>query len=144
MAAVLFSDLVGLNEDELLSVSNRNGNYLYDSIESYSENKNQKDALSIKLNIFLDKYNKLVKKKDILIGTELIEEIYKEFVIIPYFRSLSRGETRVANLEYLISLSKTYQNSGDFTIDGFINYIKDVKQRKLDFGEKNIAKVKIL
>lgn len=148
LIGLLKSDFFGISDNELISiklfmdeekVNNKDSDkilYYYDVCVKYAE---KNDEIAEKIRYFLDFYKEIRSMsvyKDIY---EVITIIYEKLLVKEYFSSLPLGKERRANLEMLLDISQKFVDIGDTSINSFISYISELKNRNNDINSAKIS-----
>ena len=67
--------------------------------------------------------------------SEIINIIYNKTLIYNFFGSMRNGNVKISNLDMLIKVAKSYENSSYTGLYNFIKHIEKIKERKEDDGE---------
>ena len=138
LLGVLHSFIGGLSETDLANIKKGHKQILlYDAISLYLAN-GRDEALKSRLTAFLDKlshYRLMSKRMGVY---ELLLRIYAKEGIYERFRALNLGEQRVANLKILLEKAQEFSGTGYTGLFTFLQYIENIRNRDIDFGEANI------
>ncbi|MBQ8663212.1 MAG: helicase-exonuclease AddAB subunit AddA [Eubacterium sp.] len=70
---------------------------------------------------------------------ELIQRIYQETGYLDYVTALPGGERRRANLDMLVELAISYENTSYQGLFDFVRYIEKMLRMELDYGEAELV-----
>lgn len=70
---------------------------------------------------------------------ELIQNLYRETGYLDYVTALPGGERRLANLNMLVELAISYENTSYQGLFDFVRYIEKMIRFELDYGEAEIV-----
>ena len=70
---------------------------------------------------------------------ELIQNIYRQTGYLDYVTALPGGERRRANLEMLVEVAISYENSSYQGLFDFVRYIEKMIRMELDYGEAELV-----
>ncbi len=94
--------------------------------------------LSIKIKKFLDDlryFRSIARYKSV---SSIISIIYEKTLLYNFFGSMRNGNIKMANLDMLIKVAKTYETSSYTGLYNFVKYIEKIKERKEDDGEAKV------
>ena len=131
MAAVLKSEIVGLDEEEMAQVRVRDESVPFAAAALAAMQEEDADE---KLVRFYDKYTSLRGMRDLPIH-ELIQKILDVTGYGSYVAALPAGERREANLAMLIEKAADYEKTSYRGLFHFIRYIDLLQKYEIDFGE---------
>lgn len=131
MAAVLKSEIVGLDEEELAQVRVRDESVPFAAAALAAMQEEDADE---KLVRFYEKYTSLRGMRDLPIH-ELIQKILDVTGYGSYVAALPAGERREANLAMLIEKAADYEKTSYRGLFHFIRYIDLLQKYEIDFGE---------
>ncbi|MBO7336899.1 MAG: hypothetical protein J6U42_08190, partial [Lachnospiraceae bacterium] len=134
-AAVLYSHFVNMDAEEVAKVVTgygmKNGKrtgLLYDAARlAAHDNK--------KLSEFFDVYDELCRASEHLNVHDLLELLYERTGYKDLVSVMPQGDRRRGNLENLIQLAVTFENSSYAGVHDFLRYIERLEDSEKDFGE---------
>ena len=133
MAAVLKSPIVGLDNEELAELQNRELGF------SRSAMNAMKEATEGKLYEFNKVYHELRQVvKDTPIH-EVLELLFEKTGIRQFMLQLPAGEKRGANLDMLLEKAITYESTSYKGLFHFVRYIDNLQKYEVDFGEADVS-----
>ena len=136
LLTVLRSPIFNFNINELISIRNssKKGNY---SNAFYEYPINNKDDLSIKIDLFKEKIKKWKNKSRYLNLDELLWEIMTETGYYNYVGIMPGGKGRQGNLRLLIDRAEQMEKT---SISGLFNFISIINKMKISKTELGTAK----
>ncbi len=137
LAAVLMSPLFMFTDDEMimLRLENRKG-HLYHALLAVYNGENTVETteqLKLKVNAVIGTVSELRMLAASRSLVELIQYIYEKTDFISLVYMMEDGEKKRANLRALLEYARTYQQSSDEGLDGFLRYIDRTLEIKGDF-----------
>lgn len=125
MATVLRSNIVGLNDAELLTIRS-NGDYssFVEAVIEYSKND---DAISYKINKLLKELDEYRFKLSSSALKEIVLDIISKYSLKNYFYSFVDGGQKVKNIEIFINLldNKNYEHN----LSRFLDYVELLSEK---------------
>ena len=131
MAAVLKSQIVGLDEEEMAQIRVRDETVPFAAAALAAMQEEDADE---KLREFYEKYTLLRGMRDLPIH-ELIQKILDVTGYGSYVAALPAGERRAANLAMLIEKANDYEKTSYRGLFHFVRYIDLLQKYEIDFGE---------
>ncbi len=141
MAAVLYSEFGGFTADDLAALKINYGRKtesghqksLYDMVKAAAAHGHEKACAILML------LAQLREEAAFRTVHEIVEKIYEVTGYKDAVTVLPGGDMRAANLDYLVTLAKKYENSSYAGLHDFLRYIDRLMERDEDIGEANGA-----
>ena len=163
LAAVLLSPMFAFNEDELSYIKQvKRRSTLFESMSTYLYIYNKKneaeesetgkedepeegsedtdkyqietdEKIAKKIEVFMTFLEKLRDDASFVPAADIAERIYRETGIYDYFASMTDGDRRCANLDYLMHLIAG--GTGGTTLHAFVEHMSELAETKSDMGE---------
>lgn len=127
LVTVLRSPIVGLTDNELVEIRNKNRQSSFYEAVCESKEKN-------KVSIFLEMLEELQIKQEYLKLDELIWYIYEKTGYYNYVSLMPDGNLKTANLKMLFEKAKDYEQGSFKGLYNFINFINRVSKSNSDMG----------
>ena len=147
MAAVLKSQIVGLDDEELAEIAIFQKNYKQDESEECTQQLSfakaafqmMEQATEGKLYVFYQTYCDIREKtKDTPIH-ELIEYALEKTGYGSFVYALPAGAQRTANLNMLLEKAIAYEKTSYKGLFHFVRYIEQLQKYDVDFGEADVT-----
>lgn len=136
LVAVLRSPIVGYTDEQLSRIRLEYPECSFtEAVFAYGE-AHEEDAC---LQKFLNLYETMRQKSVDTSIHRMIQLFYLQTGYVEYVSALPGGAVRKANLEKLIDLAVTYENSSFRGLFHFVNYIEKLKKYQVDFGEADLT-----
>lgn len=137
--AIMLSPMFMITDDELAMLrANYKKGHIYDALLRAIENAGE-DGLPPefieKLKYIRDTLTKLRMYSATMSLMELIKKIYDRTDFISVIRMYDDGEKKRANLRALLEYARTYQESSDDGLSGFLRYIDRIVKINGDFSQ---------
>ncbi|WP_339215928.1 helicase-exonuclease AddAB subunit AddA [Ornithinibacillus sp. FSL M8-0202] len=133
LASVLKSPILGFNENELAKIRLADPrNTYFEAVENYR--KNHDDAISAKLNRFMELLERfrLAARQGAL--SELIWQIYRETGFFDFVGGMPGGRQRQANLRALYDRARGYETTSFRGLFRFLRFIERMEEKGDDLG----------
>ncbi len=133
LAGVLRSPLFNFTEEDLLKIRSASRGNFYDAMIKY---QSQSGNTALKCRNFL---NKLSVWRDMSVSLqidEFCEYILRDTGLISFAVSLPGGEERVANINLLLELARSFKNNGFKSLFSFVTHLDKMKTEKKQKGPK--------
>lgn len=135
-AAVLYSPYVGMNAEEVAELAVKykpaSGGTLYGCARLSAQNGNTK------LVRFFELYDMLSEESEYMTVHEVLERLYETSGYKDIVAVQPQGDRRSGNLEQLVDIAKTYENSSFTGVHDFLRYVDRLMAGEKDFGEAAI------
>ncbi len=132
-AAVLYSPFVSMNAEEVAELvvryGDKSGKALYDCARLASADGNKK------LERFFELYDRLIGESEYMTVHEVLERLYEAGGYKDIVSIQPQGDRRSGNLDQLVSIAKTYENSTFTGVHDFLRYVDRLMEGEKDFGE---------
>ena len=144
--SVMHSVFGDFDENEIALIrAGRQSVSLYDALLMASGRKDDictdkiSEALSLKLNSFLDRTDEYRRMSGYLTVRELLEKITADHHYIEMVTALPGGQGRTANVQMLLVMASSYEKSSYLGLNDFIRYIDNMEKFEVDAGEAGSA-----
>ncbi|SFT38697.1 DNA helicase/exodeoxyribonuclease V, subunit A [Lachnospiraceae bacterium XBD2001] len=136
LVAILRSPIVGCSDEDLskIRLEYPEGSFA-EAVFAYGE-EHEEDTRIQKFLALYEKMRALTTDTSI---HRIIQILYLETGYDEYVSALPGGAVRKANLEKLVDLAVTYENSSFHGLFHFVNYIEKLKKYQVDFGEADLT-----
>ncbi|WP_323702899.1 helicase-exonuclease AddAB subunit AddA [Mammaliicoccus sp. Dog046] len=127
-------------EDELAEIRNKAPQEIYylDSMYKYIAHAEGEQQLIEKINRFLNQLKSYQTMSKSVPVWQLLDKIYNDFYLIPYFSGLTGGVQRRQNLYGLLNKAVQFEASSLRGIFQFIRFIDELIERGQDFGQESV------
>ncbi len=144
--SVMHSVFGDFDENEISLIrAGRQSVSLYDALLMASGRKEDicpdkiSEALSLKLNSFLDGTDEYRRMSGYLTVRELLEKITADHHYIEMVSALPGGQGRMGNVQMLLVMASSYEKSSYLGLNDFIRYIDNMEKFEVDAGEAGAA-----
>lgn len=153
LAAVLMSPMYSMTAEEMSEIRlNQPNGYLYNALCKTLEKEDATESLCYQKCKKFYKDNNLLRMYSAGVSLEkLVRYIYEDTDFMTVIQLYRDGEQKRANLRLLLEYVKSYENSANGGLTGFIRYIDtisknggDLKQAGTAFGTDNVVQIKTM
>jgi ATP-dependent helicase/nuclease subunit A len=139
LVATLRSPLFKFNEEDLAQIAVMGGSdtTFWHKMALYKE-ANSDNALSTKIDNFIDKRNQWLTLSQTASISQLIWQIYLDTYYYEYVGAMPNGEMRQANLQALTSRAENFERNGYKGLYSFIQYIDTYMMTNNDLANVNL------
>ncbi len=122
------SFMFNFSKEEMLNIKIKNLNQSF-----YTSFKNSKEKKCQNLIDFVEELKNSLNTKKLV---ESIEEIYNNNLFLKIYTQIDFDETKEKNKEIFLNIAKNYDEYEKYGILGFLEYIKDISNEKIEIVNK--------